>query len=88
MSTGTITSRGYTPREFGRTYRLGHERVLAMIRRGELGAIDTGDPRTGRHRYVILPRHAEEWERRRAVAEPPKPARRRKRTTAVDYYPD
>src|SRR5262249_46399342 len=55
---------------------------------GELGAIDTARHRCGRPRYVILPHHLAAWERGRQAAPPPRPARRRERAPAVDYYPD
>jgi hypothetical protein len=77
-----------TVREFGRLHRIGPDRVRAEIAAGRLRALDLGQH--GRPRYVILPRHAEEWERARQVSPPPapKPARRKKRTYAIDYYPD
>jgi hypothetical protein len=80
--------RGYTPRELARILRIGRDRLVGMIRRGELGAIDTAPARCGRPRYVILPHHLAAWERSRAAAEMPAPARRRRRTAVVDFYPD
>jgi hypothetical protein len=65
---------------------MSRDRVCAMIRRGELGAIDTGT--RGRPRLIILPHHLAEWERsRRAAVCPPRPTPRRRRPPK-DYYPD
>jgi hypothetical protein len=80
--------RGYTPRELARVLRIGRDRLIGMIRRGELGAIDIAPGRCGRPRYVILPHHLSAWEQRRAAADAPPPARRRRRATVHDYYPD
>jgi hypothetical protein len=64
------------------------DRVRAMIVRGELRALNLATAKCRKPRYVILPEHLTEFERGRQAAEPPKPARRRKRTEMVDYYPD
>jgi excisionase family DNA binding protein len=81
--------RGMTTGEVARYLRIGEDRVRSLIRSGQLGAIDTAANRSGRPRYVVLPHHLAEWEQSRRVAAPsPKPARRRKRTQLVDYYPD
>jgi excisionase family DNA binding protein len=79
--------RGYTPRELARLLRVSPDRVRSWIAAGELGAIDTARHRCSKPRYVILPQHVEEFLRRRSASPAPKP-RRRKRTCAVDYYPD
>jgi excisionase family DNA binding protein len=88
----TPAARGYTPNELARLLRVSPDRIRAWIKAGELGAIDTARHRCGRPRYVILPVHLEEFERRRrAATTPTKPAARRRRRTAtaeVDYYPD
>jgi hypothetical protein len=83
-----LPDRGLTPREAGRLLRISPDRVRAMIRRGELGAIDTAPHRCGRARFIILPSHLAEWERsRRAGPPPPTPRRRRRAAAPVDYYP-
>jgi hypothetical protein len=81
--------RGLTPAEFAARYRLGQDRVRAMILRGELGALDLAPARLGRPRYVITPTHAAAFERRWAAATQAKPAPRgKKRTQVIDYFPD
>src|SRR5215469_7409447 len=80
--------RGYTPRELARMLRVSPDRVRHWIRSGQLGAIDTATARCRRPRFVILPHHLEEFERRLKVSPPAKPERRRRLTAATDYYPD
>jgi hypothetical protein len=79
--------RGYTPRDLAQLLRVSPDRVRSWIAAGELGAIDTARHRCGRPRYVVLPHHLAEFERRRSAAPTPKP-RRRKRTQDTDFYPD
>jgi excisionase family DNA binding protein len=79
--------RGLTPREVARLLRVSSDRVRAWIASGELGALDLARHRCGRPRFVILPHHLAEFERRRAATPPPKPIRRRKRTPLIDFYP-
>jgi hypothetical protein len=81
------TPRGYTPAELGRLLRVRPDQVRAWIKSGELGAIDTARLRCGRPRFIILPHHLAEFERRRAAAAP-KPVPRRRRPAGKDYYPD
>jgi excisionase family DNA binding protein len=84
---GALT-RGLTVREVAWYLRLGRDRVRELIRRGELGAIDTGTARRGKPRWVILPHHLAEFARRQAATAAPKPAPRRRGPAAKDYYPD
>ncbi len=86
----TPHKRGYTPAELAHLLRVSPDRVRAWIKSGELQAIDTSPRRCGKPRYVILPGHLAEFERRRRAAAPAaKPApRQRLRTVKVDYFPD
>ena len=93
MTTHLITLadglRGQTPNELAPVLRLSPDRIRAMIRTGELGAIDTARHRCGRPRYVVLPHHLAEYIRSHSAAEPtPGPRRKRAPTGSVDYYPD
>jgi excisionase family DNA binding protein len=81
-------TKGYTPRELAKVLRVSPDQIRAWIRSGELAALDTARHRCGKPRFIILQHHLAEFEQRRAVSPPPKPARRRKRTCLVDYYPD
>ena len=83
-------SRGYTPAELARLLRVSADRIRAWIKRGELGAINTAPGRLGKPRFVVLPHHLEEFERKRRAAVPAaRPAPRRKRPAGyVDFFPD
>jgi transposase len=82
--------RGLTPNELAKILRVSPDRVRAWIRSGQLGAINTAVTRCGKPRFVILPKHLEEFEQKQRVSPPPKPAKRPKRKPRnfVDYYPD
>jgi transposase len=86
----TGTGRGLSVRDVARLYRVSPERVRTWIRRGELAALNTADPLHDRPRLVVTPDALERFERaRQAAARPaPKPQRRKRRTFAVDYFPD
>ena len=79
---------GLTPNELARVLRVSPDRVRGWIRSGELAAINTAGTRCGRPRFVVLPHHLAEFEHGRLAADPPKPKARRRRTVAIDYYPD
>jgi hypothetical protein len=81
------TARGLTPREVAHLWRVSPDRVRAMIRRGELQALDMGTPQ--RPRLVILPEHLQQYARAHRAATTPRAAPRRRRPPPViDYYPD
>jgi hypothetical protein len=80
--------RGYTPNELARVLRVSPDRVRAWIAKGELGAINTAPAQCGKPRFVVLPHHLAEFERRRSAVPRLRSPRRRKRTALIDYYPD
>lgn len=89
ISSPSTASRGMTPAEAGRYLHVSPDFVRDEIRAGRLKAIDTSRQRGRRPRFVILPHHLVEWELSRAAIPTEKPTpRRKKRTTAIDYYPD
>jgi excisionase family DNA binding protein len=83
------TTAGFTVADVAARFRVSADKVRAWIRRGELRATNTADRRCRRPRFVISPSALADFERRRAATTPesPKPPRR-KRTNAVDFYPD
>jgi hypothetical protein len=82
-------ARGWTPRELASIIRVSPDRVRAWIVSGELGAINTAPHRCGKPRYIILPHHVAEFERKRAAAAPPKsPRRRRQAAGVIDFFPN
>jgi transposase len=80
--------RGLTVPDLARRYRVGRHTVRGWIARGELRATNTAPALCGRPRWIITPEALAEWEQRRAAGPTPRPARRRRRTALVDYYPD
>jgi hypothetical protein len=87
MTPAESYQRGLTVSDVARLFRVRRDRVRLWIERGELKALNTADPLHA-PRFVILPHHLEEFERRRA-ATPAKPTTRRKRQQAgKDYFPD
>jgi hypothetical protein len=82
------TAVGLTVAEFARRYRIGRDKARAMIARGEVIAINTASTLCGKPRWVILPDALDAFERRRQGGQVPALPPRRKRTCAVDYYPD
>jgi hypothetical protein len=88
MPADPLPAAGLTVPEFARRYRTGTDKVRTWIRSGELNAINIAAHLCGRPRWVIPPEAIEEFERGRRGGDPPKPARRRKKTTGVDFYPD
>jgi hypothetical protein len=87
MPTDTTSPRGYTTTDAARLLRVSEEKIRAWIRSGELAAINTADVRCNKPRFVILPSAIEQFAAKRSPAIP-KTVRRKKRTTAVDYFPD
>jgi excisionase family DNA binding protein len=68
--------------------RVGQDKIRRWITLGELRAINTASALCGRPRWVIPPDALAAFERSRAAGPAPGPARRRKRTTPADFYPD
>jgi hypothetical protein len=83
-----LSHAGLTVAEFAHRYRVSPDKVRAWIARGELAAVNTATVLCGKPRWVILPDALASFERRRAGGPTPKPAKRRKRTEFVDFYPD
>jgi excisionase family DNA binding protein len=76
-----------TPRELAAVLRVSPDKVLGWIHSGELRALNTSSAHCRRPRYVILPHHLDEFERRRITGPPPARPRRQKRAQLIDYYP-
>lgn len=82
-----IPARGLTPNEVAKLLRVSPDKIRSLIKRGELSAIDLG-VRGGKPRFIVLPRHLEEFERRHRAATPTKPAPRPRRAVGqIDFYP-
>ena len=74
-----INSRCMTPPEVAQYLRVGRDKVLGFIRRGELPALNVASESSTRPRYVIRPEDIEVWVCRLSVpAQVPTPRRRRR----------
>ena len=82
-----IHTAGLTVREVAKRYRVSPDKIRGWIKRGELAAINTATVLCRRPRFVILPEHLAEFEKKLAAAPPPKPRRRKKPAGLVDYFP-
>jgi hypothetical protein len=78
---------GLTVRDVSRRLRVGPDKVRTWIRAGEMAAVNTARAGCGRPRWVVLPEALAAFEARRAGGPPARPARRRRRPAAVDFYP-
>jgi hypothetical protein len=81
-------ARGLTPPEVARLLRVSPDKVLLWIRQGLLGAVNTSSRACGRPRYVVLPRHLDEFVNAKAASTDKRTQRRKKRSKQVDYYPE
>jgi hypothetical protein len=79
---------GYTVADLVRRWRIGEDKVRGFLRRGELVGVNVATSPAGRPQWRITPESVAAFERRRSSAPAPKPARRRKSITLVDFYPD
>jgi hypothetical protein len=86
-TTGAVS--GYTVADLCARWRVGQDKVLGMIRRNELQAVNLATNLSGRPQWRITPEAVAEFERRRTSTPTPKakPAKRRKREE-VDFFPD
>jgi hypothetical protein len=53
-----------------------------------LRAVNRNDIRSGKPSWVIPPEALADFESGRQAVTPPKPARRKKKSAAIDFYPD
>jgi hypothetical protein len=79
---------GYTVVDLCRRWRVGEDKVRGFLRRGELVGVNLAASLAGKPQWRITAESVKAFEERRTSVPPPRPARRRKRTTAVGYYPD
>src|SRR5262249_50455726 len=79
---------GLTVPELSRLLRVGCDKLRHWIKTGQIGAVNVAGARSARPRFVVLPHHLAEWERRRGACVPAKPARRRRRVGPIDVCPE
>jgi hypothetical protein len=87
MSTVTDLPRWLSPPQVGQIVGVTPEKVIAMIRSGELRAIDVATRGSRRPRYRVRPEDLESWARgREAVPTPTARATRRRRQSGVKEF--
>ena len=79
---------GLTVREVAKLMRVSKDKVRAWIRTGQLGAINRATQLCGKPRFIVLPHHLADFERRRLCGPVSNPARRKRKPSGTDYYPD
>ena len=77
MNTDPKNQVGQTPNELAKVLRVSPDRIRSWITSGKLKALNLAPTRAGRPRFVILPHHLQEFERRhQAASSQPKPSQR------------
>jgi hypothetical protein len=80
--------RGFTVADIAARYRISPDKARLWIAKGILRAVNRNDIRSGKPSWVVTAEALAEFERGRQAATPPKPPRRRKKSQAIDFYPD
>jgi len=80
MSSDRASRTKLSPPALAAKWGVSPEKVIAWIRSGELRAIDAATTRGGRPRYLIDVDDISDFEQRREVQPPPRPAKRRRST--------
>jgi hypothetical protein len=92
MSTDADTSLAdaFTVAGLARRWHIGPDKVRALIRKGELVAVNVATDPCGRPQWRILAESVHAFETLRASSPPPPkaPRRRQRREGFVDYFPD
>jgi hypothetical protein len=80
--------RGYTVADLCARWKVGQDKVLGFLRRGELVGVNLATCTAGRPQWRITPEAVAAFEQRRTSAPPPKVRRTNRRSVGVDYFPD
>lgn len=84
--TTTIGERLLTPPQVAQRLRIKPERVIAMIRSGELRGSDVASRGSRRPRYRIDPADLAAWLAGRAVVAATRPIPRRRPANVIEFY--
>src|SRR5262245_4969728 len=79
---------GLTVENLARRYRVSPDKIRGWIARGELRAINTAIAVCGKPRWVITPDALAAFEQKRLGGPTPKPQRRRRTPSVIDFYSD
>jgi hypothetical protein len=80
--------RSYSVAELAERWRIGQDKVLAFIRKGDLVAVNVAAHTSGRPQWRVTPEEVARFESKRTSAPPPKPTRRKRATGKKDWFPD
>jgi hypothetical protein len=78
---------GFSVADLCRRWRCGGNKIRAFLRRGELIGVNVATNLSGRPQWRVTEESVLAFEARRTSAPAPRPAKRKKKITAVDYYP-
>jgi hypothetical protein len=81
-------TRGLSLRAVAARYRVARATVAHWIKTRQLRAVNVARSLCAPARWRIMPEALAEFERHRDAAPAPKPARRRKPVTEIDFFPD
>jgi hypothetical protein len=79
---------GYSVADLCVRWKVGPDKVLGFIRRGELVAVNVATHTSGRPQYRVTPEAVAAFESRRTSAPLPKLPRRKRKPDMKDYFPD
>jgi hypothetical protein len=78
---------GFSVADLARRWRIGTDKIRGFLRRGELIGTNLAVNLAGRPLWRVSPEEVRRFEAFRSSAPAPKPARRRKKTNIIDFYP-
>ena len=84
----TTRPRGFTVEDLAARFRVSPDKIRGWIKRGILRAINTADVACAKPRFVSTLEMVSEFEQSRSVSKPVKPVRRKRKTEAIDFFPD
>jgi hypothetical protein len=82
------TPAGFRVADLCRRWKVGPDKIRGFLRRGELAGVNVAATLSGKPQWRITPESVERFEQRRAAGPRPSPAKRVRRRTGVDFYPD
>jgi hypothetical protein len=88
MPTADTPPEGYSVADLCRRWKVGADKIRAFLRRGELVGINVAANLSGKPQWRVTAASVEQFERRRSSTPSPKPPRRRRQVSVIDYFPD
>jgi hypothetical protein len=79
---------GYSIADLCLRWRVGADKIHGFLRRGELVGVNVATNLSSRPQWRISPEAVAAFEARRTSAPTPKPPRRQRRSSMIDFFPD